>query len=347
MPRYLSLLLLLPLLALVPISSAAQCNGKDTRHLAPEEQIQRAQARLAQEPYRSGNYWIARKEDRSIHLVGTLHLNTSGMDEVAASLAKPLAEMDALYLEATPAELKRFERQLSLSPETTFITEGPTLIDLLPAEDWQLIAAQAKAAGMPSWLAAKMRPWFLAISLGIPHCLKKQKDLRNGLDRRLATMAQDLGVPGFSLEDPIVAIQMLNQGSIEEQIQEMRPHLAMMGSGGDNENIVASMIAAYFEEKVLTFLELQREDFLSKTDLPQDEANAMWDDFFADLIQQRNRNWMPVIEAAEGDHIMVAVGALHLPGKGGLLDLLQAEGYTLERETFLAVKLKPTLPESN
>ena len=334
MPRVLSAFICLLFLSFAPAPLLAQCNGQDTRHLAPPEHQQNVQERLANEPFVSGNHWIARRGDRSIHVVGTMHLNTPGIAERATALSGILAEMDALYLEATIEDLKHFERRLSLSPELTFITEGPSLIDRLPAEDWQSLSQMAQSSGIPGWMAAKMRPWFLAISLSIMPCMKGQKDIADGLDHRLAVAAQDLKIPSFSLEDPMIAIHMLNQGTVDEQIAQMRPHLAMMGNTQGNADTIASMFAAYFEEEALAFMELQKEDFLSKTDLPQSEAIAIWDDFFDDLIVQRNQNWMPVIEAAEGDRIMVAVGTLHLPGTGGLLDLLQAEGYELERAPF-------------
>jgi uncharacterized protein YbaP (TraB family) len=51
-------------------------------------------------------------------------------------------------------------------------------------------------------------------------------------------------------------------------------------------------------------------------------------------LDQRNQNWVPVITEAtqEHDNIVVAVGAAHLPGKLGLVALLEAEGWTLVRQ---------------
>jgi uncharacterized protein YbaP (TraB family) len=45
----------------------------------------------------------------------------------------------------------------------------------------------------------------------------------------------------------------------------------------------------------------------------------------------RNRNWIPVIEAAalKHDRIVVAIGAAHLPGEVGVLRLLEREGWMI------------------
>jgi hypothetical protein len=51
------------------------------------------------------------------------------------------------------------------------------------------------------------------------------------------------------------------------------------------------------------------------------------------LLVDRNRNWMPKIEAlfARKGHTLVVVGAAHLVGPDGLLAALKAKGYTVEQ----------------
>jgi len=51
------------------------------------------------------------------------------------------------------------------------------------------------------------------------------------------------------------------------------------------------------------------------------------------LLVERNRNWMPKLEAlfARPKHALVVVGAAHLVGPDGLLAALRAKGYTVEQ----------------
>jgi hypothetical protein len=51
------------------------------------------------------------------------------------------------------------------------------------------------------------------------------------------------------------------------------------------------------------------------------------------LLVERNRNWMPKIEALFGrrGHALVVVGAAHLVGPDGLIAQLRARGYTIEQ----------------
>jgi uncharacterized protein YbaP (TraB family) len=49
-----------------------------------------------------------------------------------------------------------------------------------------------------------------------------------------------------------------------------------------------------------------------------------------DLIKNRNDNWMKKLPGIVGNQsTFIAVGALHLPGKDGLIKQLQQKGYTL------------------
>ena len=50
-----------------------------------------------------------------------------------------------------------------------------------------------------------------------------------------------------------------------------------------------------------------------------------------ELVNDRNRRWISVIDAnVHQSSCLIAVGALHLPGENGLINLLRKEGYTLK-----------------
>jgi uncharacterized protein len=51
------------------------------------------------------------------------------------------------------------------------------------------------------------------------------------------------------------------------------------------------------------------------------------------LLVDRNRNWLPAIDALLSGpaHAFVVVGAAHLIGPDGLLQMLKAKGYAVEQ----------------
>ncbi len=49
------------------------------------------------------------------------------------------------------------------------------------------------------------------------------------------------------------------------------------------------------------------------------------------LLYNRNRKWARELKKLlPGRSLLVAVGAAHLPGKEGVIELLRKEGYTVE-----------------
>ena len=64
--------------------------------------------------------------------------------------------------------------------------------------------------------------------------------------------------------------------------------------------------------------------------LPPDIADDYQKKGLNNIVAGRNRKWIPVIESNIQDcSCLIAVGAGHLPGKEGLINLLREEGYTL------------------
>ena len=51
------------------------------------------------------------------------------------------------------------------------------------------------------------------------------------------------------------------------------------------------------------------------------------------LIVERNRAWLPKIESflSQNENYLVVVGAGHLAGKNGLIEMLKAKSYTVEQ----------------
>ena len=67
-------------------------------------------------------------------------------------------------------------------------------------------------------------------------------------------------------------------------------------------------------------------------DVSQVSDVAAAERFKVRLIDERNRTMAARIEPLlQGDGSFVAIGAAHLPGEGGVLDLLEARGYRITR----------------
>ncbi|WP_050604882.1 TraB/GumN family protein [Ruegeria sp. 6PALISEP08] len=316
---------------LLPAVAQADCEGRDLRgDLSPEVQAE-VQDALTDTLYPEGNHWIATKDTTVLHLVGTMHLNYPQMDGIVERLTPTLTRADAFYFEIRQDEMKAWERELAADPSPVLITSGPTLIDLIPEKEWATLSAALADRGIPSWMGAKMRPWFLSMTLALPACIIQDPDKTNGLDARLAQLAEEHSIPQYSLESVEDLMTMFDAYSIEEQAQSLA---RMAGTFQNVEDQMETMANSYFEEKHAEVFVLGRILGQELSGLSDAEFEAEWAAFEQQLLVERNANWMEHILRIKDQTAVIAVGAGHFSGDHGLLNLLEQEGFMLKRAAF-------------
>lgn len=319
------------LFVLTPFTAQAACEGRDLRDdLSPEIRTEMEQAAAAI-PFPEGNHWIATRNDTVLHLIGTLHVNDARMEATAARLEPVIAGADAVWFELTTTDLAAFEREVMGNPKVALITEGPTLIELMSEEGWNRVARALAERNVPAWIGAKMQPWVLGSILSLPPCLLRDPEAKQGMDRRLAALADSHGLPQHSLETGAELLALFTATPIEQQAREMDMFSAMLGADADQ---LATLSAIYFEEQNGAFMEFSRHDAMTRSGLTSEEFDPLWDSFMLELVEGRNRNWMRHILEIRDQTAVIAVGAAHLPGDQGLLNLLSEAGYSLSRAEF-------------
>lgn len=327
--------LALGLVALIaPLGPAhAACAGQDLMAGLPAAERAALDAAVGRSPYAEGNHWIARRGQTEIALIGTYHLYDPAMEAIAARLAPAIAGAEVLYVEATDAEVQKLQSEVARDPSRLFLTAGPTLPEALPAADWDRLSAEFTARGIPPFMGAKFRPWYVAVLLALPPCLTEGGATpRQGLDRLLIDAATVSGVPVRPLEPWDTALTLFDGLPFDRQIDMLQASLPMAGQA---EDALATLAAAWLREEHRLVWEYARH---VAAQAPGADLAALAADFAVmeeALLARRNRAWMDVLlPAAEGRRIAVAVGAAHLSGEAGLLPLLSGAGFTLERRPF-------------
>jgi uncharacterized protein YbaP (TraB family) len=120
-----------------------------------------------------------------------------------------------------------------------------------------------------------------------------------------------------------------------ETIEEQIGFLAAMGEGNESEFILLSLedlenTNASMEEMITAW---RNGDESALQKLFVDDMQQRAPGLFDSLISQRNLRWMPQIEAMfeDPDTEFVLVGAAHLIGGEGLVQLLQSKGYEVSQ----------------
>lgn len=292
----------------------------------PAETRADLQARAEAQPFARGNLWQATRGDQTVTLVGTFHLDDPRHDATLTTLLPRIEGAATVLVEAGSEEQARLKDRIGKDPSLIIDTTGPTLRDRLDDADWEALSQAMADRGMPSFMVAQMRPWYVSTLLAMPPCLKIDDPLLPGLDGRIIETATKAGVPVKALEPYDTLFSLFDGLSPDDELAMIRTALTTEGQSADQMHTTAE---AYFRGDNRLLWEYSRLVAIQSDPDPARAEQAM-DEMEERLINARNRAWIPVIEtAAETGPVLAAFGALHLPGTQGVLALLQDQGWTI------------------
>ncbi|CAM3127166.1 TraB/GumN family protein [Paracoccus nototheniae] len=313
----------------------AACQGRNLFDTMPPERAAAIDAATEGVPFRRGLLWQANKGDQRITLAGTYHFADPRHQATLDRLAPLIAKADALYVEAGPDEEARLSQALTADPTLMVDPDGPTLIERLPDDEWQALAEAMSDRGTPAVIAARMRPWYVAMMLGVSPCMARsmaETGEAGGLDHLLVTEARAAGTPVRALE-PWDTIFGLFQGlTPQEELDMIRAGLPAAGYADD---YAVTLTDAYFDGDVWKIWEFGRFDAYANSGLTKAQVDRQMQLAQTRLMDGRNRDWIaPLTQGAEaaarrGKGIVAGFGALHLPGEAGVLALLEQQGFTI------------------
>lgn len=321
-------LLALAALCLAPLPGLADCVGNDLIAALPVTQQAALRARADAAPFARGNLWQASRDGQQVILVGTYHLDDPRHAETLTQLAPALDKATLLLVEAGPEEEAALKHRLAKEPGLMVQTSGPTLPETLPPEQWQALSEALQARGIPAFMGAKLKPWYLTLLLSVPVCaLEAATQGSRGLDGMLIDAAADRGLPVRALEPYDTVLRLFDDLSAGDQIEMVTSTLAMEAR---SEDMGATLATAYFAGEsrlVWEFMQVQSLQLPGQTPETVAEEFAQMD---RAMISGRNRAWVPIIEeAAARGPVLVAFGALHLSGEAGVLNLLAKRGFAI------------------
>ena len=161
------------------------------------------------------------------------------------------------------------------------------------------------------------KPWVVALTMTALQLQKLGFDPNYGVDRYLAERATESGKPVVGLETAAFQIGLidrcLEKPGIDAASKFERDGSIGQGAGSDCSAWSAGDVPAL---EALLLSGMREYPGVHQT-----------------LIVDRNRRWLPRIEKMikQGESTLIAVGAAHLIGKDGVIELLKARGYTVEQ----------------
>lgn len=315
------------LMGLAPATAHALCEGRDVIKDLPTETRALIETRAKAMPFGEGLYWQAKRDNTIITIFGTYHFRHAQTEAHLDLVKSEVARADLVYLEMSNAEQKNFENTIAADPSIMFITEGPTLPDLLGAEDWDKFRAQMQARGFPGIMASKLKPIWAALMLGMGPCEALNGAMEaNGIDAMIGEYAEAQGTVTRSLEDFRHILRILDGEPLEKQVEMIRLSLNLPLNADD---VSYTIRERYLAEEIALTWQMSRQMSLDYGGPTAEEDLAKLEQV---MLIDRNREWASLLAGlTESDRIFVAFGAGHLPGEDGVLRLLAERGFEIKR----------------
>ncbi len=263
------------------------------------------------------------------YVIGTYHLAPVSFVDSIPGLKAALDASEQVYGELDMNEMKDMAKVMKMQ-QAMMLPEGQTLDKLLTAEQLTRLNAFLSATlgadlsnPMVGAQLAKLSPTALSTQLTLVKCMKKTpgfnpNDLFDGYFQKVATQQ---GKPIGGLETMEFQTKMLYQSkTLERQVVSL---MCFVDNEKFNDEVSDLILKAFFAQDlngIAAALDMDLEGDCATTPEEKDV-----------LIYNRNASWaksLPAIMQAKSTFL--AVGAGHLPGERGLLNLLRKAGYTVE-----------------
>jgi uncharacterized protein len=297
------------------VGAHAQPAGANCPPQAAPPSPELMQAALARAKDR-GVMWTLRKDGRTSHLFGTIHVGNLDWAVPGPKLRGALMESDVLALELDPLD-PAVQAAMQRAPAS-----GP-----LPAALKDQLARQLERVCLPVQAVAAMHPLMQAMTVSILDAARDGLMVAYGQEFSLAGFARARQMPVVSLETAerqLAALIPKNSAAVEKLLAST---LEQLGSG-TSRRVLARMAAAWERGDLEELASFERWCDCVKT--PEDRA------MISAINDDRNPDMADKIAALHGERkrVFAAVGALHMTGPKALPELLRARGFQVERVTF-------------
>ena len=257
--------------------------------------------------------WAIRGAHNTVYLAGSVHLLRSQDANLPSAFERAYKDADALVMEIDLDDLDQTAAQGWMLANGMF-TDGTTLSDAIGKQRYERVEKEGNRLGLPVEALQQLEPWLVAMTLAQLQYMKLGFDPEQGVEKQLTRKAAVDHKPITGFETLEEQLGLLANLSKEDQAKFLDLTLEEMNEmHGETDALLAAWRTG---------------DAAKLASMLSDEYKVA-PALYRMLVADRNKRWMPEIEKLLKDKqdYLIVVGALHLVGNGGLLELTKARGY--------------------
>lgn len=264
-----------------------------------------------------GSVWRVESATTRVYLCGTIHLLRASDYPLPAAYETAYKDSQRLVFELPPGS-QHDPKLAAQMQERGSYPEGTQLPATIQPATWNALADWCAKHQVNAEAFKRLRPWLAALTVAATEYAALGAAPDRGVDSVFETRMTKDGKTGEGLETVDLQIGLFSKLTSRQQEQLLEQTLAEVKT-----------LPTQFE-RMITAWRTGDVDDLNK--MMFEEAKN-YPDLMDIFLVQRNASWMQKLEGflSTSDHVMVLVGAGHLGGETGVLELLRKKGYKVEK----------------
>src|SRR5262245_51962625 len=256
--------------------------------------------------------WRVEGKTNVVYLLGSVHLLKPEHYPLPAVIESAFTNSKVVAFETDIAALENPDTQFKLLARAT-LPEGETLRQQLSPAVYARFTKHLEDSGLPAVMFDQWKPTVAAMTLEVLELQKLGLDPEYGVDKHFYSQAKKDGKEVVSLESVDFQISLITDFPKGEGEAWMK---STLGELDRLKTEYAEMLVAWQTGDAAKMEKLLNSSMRESPTV------------YKRLVSDRSRNWVPRIEEflKKGDNAIVIVGAGHLVGSDGVVELLKKKG---------------------
>lgn len=263
--------------------------------------------------------WKATKGDSTVYLLGSLHILLASDYPLSDDVQGAYRSAAQVVFEVPPAEMNPLAMLGPTAKLGMYSDPAESLETDLGPELWQRLLAYGEKNGLSAFALKRMRPWLASLTILAVETKKLSYDPNSGLDKHFMDQAAADHKATGGFESAQQQLQILAGTPRAEQIADLKQMLDDLPRFSQK---MAQMHTIWRDGNAAALYAEEIKEFKGQPDMQRR------------MLDDRNRDWVPKLDkiaASTKGPVLVIVGAMHLLGPDGLVQLLKQDGYHVER----------------
>ena len=256
-------------------------------------------------------------ERSSVYILGSIHLAKPDLYPLESAIEEAYSKSDLLVVELDAESRESVTAMQNAMATLGTYSEGKSLRSELSAATYRALKSYTDKRGIPLEPMEQMRPWVVMLQLSMREMLRLGYSPELGIDKHFLDHAKGEGKSVVALETIEEQMALLSRDDKAYQEKLLRYSLASMSG-------MEPMLKELSESWKKGDAEAMEKMFLLSM---QDDKSLK--DVYDGLVTRRNYKMAEKIEGflRSDRDCFVVVGAGHVIGKEGIIDLLERRGY--------------------